>query len=373
MRGRRRSDKEPRLEAAPHRTARAVDIGTFHEAAEAAEFRLDAAQAAASTRLAAVAQALSAGSPAPSLYLWGPVGRGKTWLVDVFVGALPSGSARRFHFHSFFRQFHDGLGRHGPGHASVGRSLDDAIGDARVVCFDELYVHEPGDAQLFTMILRELRERRELPMVVTSNYLPDGLMPDAEFVTTGLGAWDPVKVRHASFQPGIDVIKRTFEVIGIDGGLDYRSIGSPSSVEGFASGAYIIGRRRPSAGPGSGSGVPVALEGGRCVRAERVDRRDVTFAFEELCERPVSASDVTRLTERFNRWTLLDVPPLAGCSPEAAQRFVNLLDVLCDANVRLTVLSQVAPPELVGGAVPPDIARAQSRLAMLAVQRHDPT
>lgn len=346
-----------------------ADVRTFGRAAEAAGFRLDEAQIVAATRLAAAANAVAAGERVQSLYLWGPVGRGKSWLVDVLVGVLPDGWVRRFHFHAFFREFHEGLRRHGPGHHAVARALDDVIGDARLMCIDELYAHEPGDAQLFTIILRELRERRDFPMIVTSNYAPDDLMPDAEFVTTGLGAWDPVKVRHSSFEAGIAVIKRTFEVINIDGGVDYRAAGSVPAEDGFSSGLYIV---REHQRPDAWEPVAVRVYDGREVTAELVEHEAVTFSFQELCEQPVSAGDITRLVRRFRSWTLVGVPPLASCSPEAAQRFVNLVDVLCDADVRLNVWSHVAPMELVAGAVPPDLARARSRLGLLQL-RHAPS
>lgn len=339
----------------------AMALQHFVVAADHAGFRLDPRQLEAATHLAALANAVSTGGDASSLYLWGPVGRGKTWLVDVFVGALPDGWARRFHFHSFWSGFHDALGAHGRGAGAVSGALDAAVGDARIVCFDEFFAHEPGDAQLLTVLLRELRERRRLPMVVTSNYPPDGLMPDAEFVTTGEGSWDPVVVRHQSFEDGIALIKRHFEVIAVDGGVDYRTVSSPGGA-GFGSGAYVVGR----VDVGDASSAVLHLAGGRVVRAHAVHEREITFTFRDLCEQPVSAGDVARLTHRYKVWTLLDVPPLSACTPEAAQRFVNVLDVLYDADVALTITSAVPPSELATGRwLPPDVARAISRIAVL--------
>ena len=342
----------------------------FVEAAAADGFHLDSAQLAAVDRLADTAARIARREgPAPALYLWGPVGRGKTWLVDVFLRTLPARSARRFHFHAFFRAFHQGLHRHGPGHASVARALDDLIGDANVVCFDELYAHEPGDAKLFTIILRELREQRDLAMVVTSNYPPDGLLPDAEFVSSGASWEEPaVKVRHQAFAEGIALIKRRFEVVPIDGGVDYRTLARQVPAVGFRSGAYLIVNDDGLVEPHARVPVPVAS---RALGARELRDRDrhVTFTFADLCEQPVGASDIAMLTARFQSWRIENVPTLATCTPEAAQRFVNFIDVLCDADVRLVLTSQHAQRELLqGDRLPPDVARLRSRLTLLPEQ-----
>jgi cell division protein ZapE len=176
-------------------------------------FALDPCQHAAVEALASAAARTVAGE-APGVYLWGPVGRGKTWLLDAFVRCWPPHAARRFHFHRFFREFHEARHRRGFGAASVSGTVEDLVGGATVVCFDELFAHEPGDAYLFTSILTELREHRPVPMVVTSNYAPDDLLPDAEFVTSG-STWEEsvVKIDHCAFETGIALIKRSFEIV----------------------------------------------------------------------------------------------------------------------------------------------------------------
>lgn len=338
-------------------------LEVFASAAIEAGFRLDEAQLSAAGHLVATARRVLDGDrPAPATYLWGPVGRGKTWLLDAFVASLPPGTARRFHFHGFFRAFHERLHHHGPGHASVGRALDDLVGDARVVCFDELYAHEPGDAQLFTVILTELRERRDLPMVVTSNYPPDGLLADAEFLTSGTSSDQLVVVRHALFEPGIALIKRAFDVVGVDGGVDYRTLPRDSPTKGFRSGSYVVlDAGDPTAGPRQAITV-----GGRTLRASVAIGDEVVFEFADLCDQPVSASDVAQLTAQFRLWKIDNVPRLSECTPEAAQRFVNFVDVLCDVDVRLVVTSRWTRQELVTGSrMPPDMARLESRLALL--------
>lgn len=356
--------KRPDIAAeAPLPTPRASLVSHGIELAARREgFALDPAQVGAARVLADAAERLSHGE-SPGVYLWGPVGRGKTWLVDAFLSTAPVEAARRFHFHRFFRLFHEALGRHRPPDA-VRRALDDLVGDAQLLCFDELYAHETGDAQLFTVILRDLRERRRLPMVVTSNYPPDGLLPDAEFQTSASTWEEPfVRVRHEMFLEGIDVIKRSFEIVSVDAGVDYREIDRRDDRGGFASGTYAV-----SDGPSPREGiVKVIVEvRDRRLAALSVEDDAVTFDFSDLCSRPVGASDVAELAERFRSWKIVDVPKLSLCTPEAAQRFVNFVDVLCDADVRLDVISPNRLEEIFDAeGMPPDIERLKSRLRLL--------
>ena len=297
--------------------ARVLDsIGT---AARRDGFELDPAQVVAAEVLADLAVRLSR-RESPAVYLWGPVGRGKTWLIDAFLGSLPAVQTRRFHFHKFFRLFHEALGRHRPPHAVL-YALDDLVGDAELICFDELYAHETGDAKLFTAILGELRERRRMPMIVTSNYRPDGLLPDAEFKTSGSTWEEPfVKVSHKMFEPGIELIKRSFEVVPLDNGVDYRGLAARTFENGFRSGTYIVRAAAETYGADVARVISIR---GRSVKALAASQDHVVFDFVDLCERPVGAGDVAELAERFPAWRIENVPKLSACSPEAAQRFVN--------------------------------------------------
>lgn len=346
-------------------------ITAIESAAREDGFDLDHDQHRAAEALASTAALIVAGE-APAVYLWGPVGRGKTWLLDAFVRCWPPHAARRFHFHRFFREFHETRHRRGYGAASVSRTVEDLVGGATVVCFDELFAHETGDAYLFTSILTDMRDHRPVPMVVTSNYAPDDLLPDAEFVTSGSTWEEPVvKIDHRAFEAGIALIKRSFEIVSVDQGIDYRDLSARSRASGFRSGTYRITPPATDAPTAGAAGAVVEIRG-RALHAITASNGEVVFAFTELCERPVGAGDIAELVGRFRRWTIVDVPPLSSCSPEGAQRFVNFVDVLCDADVRLDITSPVAPDELVrpvagGRAVPPDSARLRSRLSFLEV------
>lgn len=172
-------------------------------------------------------------------------------------------------------------------------------------------------------------------------------------------------MRHEMFREGIDVIKRSFEIVPVDGGADYRDTVQRDNRSGFASGTYAVSDRRSP--PDRAAGVPIDVRGRR-VLAARAEGDAIAFDFRELCERPVSASDIAELADRFRSWTISDVPQLSSCSPEAAQRFVNFVDVLCDADARLDVTSPHEPDQLFDGdSPPPDVARLRSRLRLLRV------
>lgn len=342
----------------------------IEEGAAQQGFSLAESQCAAARRLSALGAAVAArGAPDRGVYLWGPVGRGKTWLMDRFYEAAPAPSKARFHFQRFLRDFNGALEGRPIGRAAVAAALDKIIGNARVVCFDEFYAHEPGDAALLTRLLDELITARRVPLVLTSNYAPHGLLPDRELRTSD----GPVEVSHRAFERGIGLLEAALDVLEIDDGFDYRR--EPRSITsdaGFAAGRYLVPGSRDQIIAVLGLEVPerrpepVPLAGGRRAQPLAVVGRCIWFGFDEICGRPVAAGDVLGLASRYTTWVVSDVPRLVEATPEAAQRFVNLVDVLHDADVRLVLGG--APPLaqlLSGEGLPPDAARARSRLSLL--------
>ena len=307
-------------------------------------FLLDDAQIRAAGRLSELATNLGSHR---GVYLWGPAGRGKTWLLDNFFVALPTGRKKRFHFQAFFDDYHRAVHRHGSGRAATDRGIDDLLGDVEVVCFDEFHAHDPGDATLLTRLLRALLVDRRASIVITSNYEPDALLPDHRY--------------HYTFQPGIDLVKRTLDVVPIDADVDYRTMPDAQRV-GFATGTY---RTAPDE---RGSGERIQLQiGSRSIQALAVDGDAVAFEFQDLCDRPVSASDVLYLCARYRTWTIRNVPQLRRTPPEATQRFVNFVDVLHDQNVTVHISATVPLDDLFAGdSLPIDIHRTRSRLSLLS-------
>lgn len=321
----------------------------FDAAADALGFTLDDAQNRA-------ANALS--DPNENVYLWGPVGRGKSWLMATYFAALPSERKRRVHFHEFFRDLHQAIRRNGndlPG------ALDDLLDGLDVVCFDEFHVHDPADGIFLARTLPVLLDRR-IRMVLTSNYPPRTLLPNPLF--------------HDDFVPTIEVIEQHFRVVPVDGPLDYRTISDHAT--GFAAGSWItpgtpaqlarLGLDEPSTDE-----YRTLAPAGHPIGVRRATGGCVWIDFAELCEKPTAPTDYLGLAREFTTWVIGGVPDLRTVGSDPAQRFANVIDVLYDHDVTCIVtasrsLDAVADSD----SEPLDIARVSSRLGQL-VEYSEPT
>lgn len=278
-----------------------------------AEFLLDDAQASAADTLSIPGT--------EGVYLWGPVGRGKTWLLDTYFAGAATTAKKRVHFHSFFRDLHAAYFRH---RFSIDAAIDDILSmddtslQAELLCFDEFHVHDIGDARLITRMLDALFARR-VALVVTSNYAPDDLLPNPLF--------------HPTFVPTIEKLKKNLAVICVDGPVDHRATGTSDSR--FASGTWTLER------------VPDG------------------HSFADLCCAARSTGDYLRMFEEATSLTVTEVPALASVDEFAAQRFANLVDVAYDRDVRVDVHALVPLSEFAVGCVGLDTDRLVSRLGEL--------
>ncbi|MFE3293858.1 cell division protein ZapE [Rhodococcus sp. NPDC059234] len=315
---------------------RKITAETFERAAAAAGFQLDAGQRAVAERLARLDL-----RPGRGAYLWGSVGRGKTWLIDVYREALVRRRTSRVHFHDFFRQLHALAHAHG-----IDGAMDQLLGGCEVLFFDEFHVHDVGDGALLARLLRALGDRGTA-LVVTSNYPPEGLMPNPLF--------------HDGFLPTIAVLRERLEVVELGGGRDYR-IGRQGTTGGFASGRYL---GVAPAEPGVDERV-VLTPSSRPIVARAVRGDEVWFDFGDLCEQPTSTHDYLRLAAEHRQWVVSGLPPIGEATPDGVQRFCMLVDVLHDSDVPLTVVgADWTRDPLVTVDRVHDLARTRSRLALL--------
>ncbi|MEW1633655.1 cell division protein ZapE [Streptomyces sp. NPDC093801] len=337
----------------------------FQQAAARSGFSVAPAQEAAVERLARLAAELARPAwtfprPPRDLYVWGPVGRGKSWLVDTFYDGLPTGRKRRLHFHDFFRRLHDGVNRPGARHdgqSAVDGALDELIGDSRVLVFDEFHAHDAGDAMLIARLFRTLLDRR-ITLVTTSNYPPAGLMPDPLY--------------HHLFEPTIELIEERMDVLDVTGPVDFRrlAVPRPQARRRFATGlclppgdTVLEARGLTAPAPAEATAVQAHL---RQLPARAVRRDLVWFAFDALCEAATGVPDYLALAERFGTLVLDGLPPLAEASADARQRFANVVDVACDRDVRLVLIGADPLAALPADrALTRDLDRTASRLAML--------
>jgi cell division protein ZapE len=290
---------------------------------------------------------------APSLYLFGAVGRGKSWLLDGFFQALPITQKRRLHFHQFFAQLHQGMFSHREQDDALEVTLDELLEDCRVLCFDEFHVHDIGDAMLITRLFKALFKRRIL-LLVTSNYAPEGLLPNPLY--------------HARFKPVIELINTRMQVMEVGGPHDYRSQARHSAHQIFTQGHYVwpatpAQRTALELPPADTPAIQISV-GTRQFQARLCEERRVGFTFSDLCEQPTAVMDYLELCRRFDRWIIDDLPELGECSIAAQQRFINLIDVLYDQDKHLTLLGRLPLRESLDGYAI-DLARTRSRLGQL--------
>ena len=349
-------------------------------------FRDDPAQQEALRRLAAIAgrlagedrgrlaRAVRLGRPTPvkGLYLWGGVGRGKTYLMDLFHACLPGPAKLRLHFHRFMLRVHGELARLKGVANPLAQVADGLSAEARVLCFDEFFVSDIGDAMILGELLNALFERR-VTLVATSNVAPRRLYEDG--------------LQRRRFLPAIERIEGHMEVLRLGAGEDYRrrALGDagtyqwPLSAAGEARLAECFDAFTPdalvpgstdSAGWADGAGAGATPVGqatlevsGRALKARRCASGVAWFDFAELCGGPRSARDYVELAREFHAVVLSGVPVLNAAHEDMARRFIALVDEFYDRNVKLAV-SAAAPPESLyrGERLGREFERTRSRL-----------
>ncbi len=292
------------------------------------------------------------------LYLWGDVGRGKTFLMDVFhqgVG-VPS---RREHFHRFMKDLHARL--------RALQSVEDplrsvaasiAVG-TRVLCLDELFVSDIADAMILSGLFSALDEHG-VTLVFTSNVPPDGLYRDG--------------LQRARFLPAIALIERRCEVVNVDAGTDYRLRQlekAPLYFDSRAAGVEDELAARFSAIAGTQGRIGGELEvEGRAITVRRQSQDVAWFDFTALCEGPRGTADYVEIARDFHTIIVSGVPVFDVTLENEARRFIALVDELYDRAAKL-VLSAAATPDALyrGERLHFEFERTRSRLAEM--QSHE--
>lgn len=332
-------------------------IASFETQAHARGYRLSEGQRQVVRCMAEQLAALEQGR-GRSLYLHGPVGRGKSWLLDGFFQVVEDPAKRRLHFHDFFARLHQGMFRHRASKDALGTALDELLEDCRVLCFDEFHVHDIGDAMLLTRLFEALFGRG-IFLLVTSNYPPEGLLPNPLY--------------HERFLPVIRLINSRMQVLEVTGEVDFRSLPANRQHQRFAQGHYVwpgnaVQRERL----GVPAPRPIDLRiNNRTLRAQASEGRLVMFSFDDLCEGPTAVIDYLELARHHDQWFIDGLDDLAQCSLAAQQRFVNLIDVLYDQDKQLVVIGRHPLAQSLGGAIT-DLMRTRSRLGQLRQMGPEP-
>jgi cell division protein ZapE len=291
-------------------------------------------------------------SPPPrGIYLWGPVGRGKSFLMDTFFHEVPVVAKQRVHFHRFMQDIHHQLrdlqGQEEPLKLIAARVAQ----HARLLCLDELHVVDIGDAMLMRGLLEGLLAQH-VAIVTTSNQRPDDLYLHG--------------LQRAQFVPAIELIKASLEVLSLEGPSDYRlraleRAGVYHVPLGEAAEAALAIAFQGIAGE---RGAPAELEiEGRALRAVRVAPCVAWFQFAELCEGPRGTADYIELARRYHTVLVSGVPQFRPGMAEAMRRFTWLVDEFYDRRVKLILSAAVSATELYAPVErKPDVERTESRL-----------
>ena len=290
------------------------------------------------TQVAAVeALAELADSGLDGVYLHGPAGRGKTWLLDGVV-ACTSQRVQRYHWTEFFTRLDAELGRRPSEPDRLAASLDAVLGDCRLLCFDELQVDDPDDAGLVEHLLLRLAARGTR-LVVTSNQAPDELLAHPQW-----HHWARGLVRR---------LHRRFRVCHVDDGVDHRAAGGLTTR--FATGRLLPAGSSP--GPLRKAGL---TSGGRALPVVVADDGSLWSSWPRLLGTPTGRQDYLLLCRSTSTIGLAAVPALAGADDASRQRFVVLVDIAHHMDTRLLLVLD-GPPDW--SSLPP---RTASRLQLLA-------
>ena len=332
-----------------------IDVAEAYQSLiDQGRLRPDPSQRPALDALAEVESAIEArprlrlfgADPIHGLYLWGPPGRGKSLLMDLFFQTVDEPRKRRAHFHAFMAEVHGRIGVWRTGDKAERKRVfgvhrgDDPIAplarliasEARLLCFDELQVTDIADAMILGRLFEALFEHGVV-LVCTSNRAPDDLYRDG--------------INRQLFTPFIDQIKDRCRLIELHGARDWRLERlrsaqiwfTPDERPGFDA---LWGELKSDA-----EEAPATLEvGGRRLVIARTAGSMARETFTQLCDRPLGASDYLALAARFDTLFLEDLPVLGPDSREAARRFVTLVDTLYEAHTRLIVLAAAEPEAL---------------------------
>lgn len=293
------------------------------------------------------------------LYLWGGVGQGKTYLMDIFYDSLPFEKKQRTHFHRFMQKVHQQLSELGNVTDPLQIIADQTVRDCRVLCFDEFFVSDITDAMLLGRLFEALF-KRGICLVATSNIEPDGLYKNG--------------LQRARFLPAIEALKTHCHVLKLDSGTDYRLreleqaeiYHTPLDQQADVVLSSLF-KQMTAADVQFESSLDIE---GRTIQVRKCAEGVIWFDYHIICDIPRGAADFIEISRCFHTVLVSDVVVMNDFNNDAANRFINLVDELYAHNVKLILSAEVRPEKLYQGeklAFP--FERTVSRL--LEMQSHE--
>lgn len=303
----------------------------------------------------------SAPAAPKGLYLWGGVGRGKTYLMDTFYDALPSDKKLRAHFHRFMHQLHldlDGLKGTRDPLLVIAKQM---AAKYRVICFDEFFVSDITDAMLLGTLFQALF-KEGVVLVATSNFIPDDLYKNG--------------LQRARFLPAIALINQHCEVLNVDSGIDYRLrtleqaeiYHHPLDAQADTNLLHYFQQLAPEAEILTEA---IAIEG-REIQIRQQAQGVLLADFRALCDGPRSQRDYMELARIYHTVLVSGIEQMGAflTGDDIARRFLAMVDEFYERNVKLIVSAQVPLEEIYAdGLLSFEFKRCRSRL--IEMQSHD--
>ncbi len=355
----------------------------YHQAIEQNQINFDSAQLQAVNELERLFNELTAARSKQNIcqgiYLWGQVGRGKTFLMDLFCQSLPEGLAWRMHFHRFMAWVHQRLQHYSGRKDPLKFVAQDIAKKHRLLCFDELFVKDIGDAMLLGTLFDNLFKLR-VTLVATSN------IPVQDLYLDGL--------QRDRFMPAINAIAEKTNSLHLDGGKDHRQRTLQSAPIYFNKLTQSLLQKLGLPHPADNQCHIEVL--GRTIPTQGVNDDSLHCSFSQLCEGNRSHLDYIHLAQRYSNVLLTDIPSLSGQTYErikargteeatltatttgarevmlgrkddAVRRFISLVDEFYERKVNLYLVSQIPLESLyTQGSLTFEFQRTQSRLTEMA-------
>jgi cell division protein ZapE len=298
-------------------------------------------------------------TPPRGIYLWGGVGRGKTFVMDVFFDALPFDDKLRYHFHRLMYHVHNRLKTLAGETDPLDIIAAEIAAKARVICFDEFFVAEIGDAMILAKLLDGLF-RRSVCLVATSNTPPRELYQDG--------------LQRQQFLPAIDLLLKHTSVVHMNGSQDYR-LRVLEKAEIWHAPLDLLAEQNlaryfTAIAPDTGTENQVIEILGRNILTRRRADGIAWFDFAELCDGPRSQDDYIELAKSFQTVLLANVPVMTSEHENQARRFIALVDEFYERRVKLIISAATEIPSIYRGQrLIREFERTISRL--MEMQSHD--
>jgi len=298
-------------------------------------------------------------APLKGLYFWGGVGRGKTYLMDMFYDLLPTDKKMRLHFHRFMHQTHEQLIEHKGRQDPLFLIADELASKTRIICFDEFFVKDITDAMILGGLFEALFQRG-VSLVATSNIPPERLY------------WNGLQ--RERFIPAIKLIEKHCQIVNLDNGIDYRLrtleqadiFHCPHDEEAIANLNNSFNHLATEEMPDNS---PIEVEH-RIIQTIRCAEGVVWFSFSEICETARSQNDYIEISRCFQTVMVSDIPQLDAKDDAATRRFISLVDEFYERHVNLMITASVELEELyIGSRLAFEFKRTLSRLQEM--QSHD--